>query len=125
MISSIKSLMPEMHQTISRLVARRQELIRRIYKCGHGSLQWFWEIEIGDGYPSPISMQFMCLPVSVTAAALLAEAVAAINWTITTWPEPARGGGPGAKLRYEANQPLEKLNRREHELGAAVGREPG
>jgi hypothetical protein len=45
-----------------------------------------------------------------------------IEPTITTWPEPARGGGPGAKLRYETNEPLEKLNRREHELGAAVGR---
>jgi hypothetical protein len=48
-----------------------------------------------------------------------------IEPTITTWPEPARGGGPGAKLRYEANEPLEKLNRREHELGAAVGCGPG
>jgi hypothetical protein len=28
---------------------------------------------------------------------------------------PARGGGPGAKLRYEANEPLEKLNR-EHAI---------
>ena len=38
-----------------------------------------------------------------------------IEPTITTWPEPARGGGPGAKLRHEANEPLEKLNR-EHAI---------